>query len=265
VVDEEGRPTGTIGVAMDVTEREQLGALVGAALDEKDDLLTSLQQALLPSVLPSVPGITVAARYVATRSDIGGDWYAVVPLPGGRLGLGIGDVAGHGLAAVADMAGARFSLRALAMDELDPQRVVTRLNHAVQLFEDDALVTALYGIADPGAQTWTFVNAGHCPAIVRRADGTVAMVDTDPQPPLGVETQYRRQQCRFEPGAILVLYTDGLVERRGEPMTDRMRALTDVVTAGPADPERLADEVLERLLGTTVNDDDVAVLVVAMD
>ena len=143
VVDDEGMPTGTIGVAMDVTDREQAGVLVTAALDEKADLLSSLQQALLPSVLPSVAGVTVAARYVATRSNIGGDWYAVVPLPGGRLGLGIGDVAGHGLAAVADMAGARFSLRALAMDEPDPQRVMTRLNEAVQLFEDDALVTAL--------------------------------------------------------------------------------------------------------------------------
>jgi serine phosphatase RsbU (regulator of sigma subunit) len=238
---------------------------VAAELDEKADLLTSLQQALLPSVLPSVPGITVAARYVATRSDIGGDWYAVVPLPGGRLGLGIGDVAGHGLAAVADMAGARFSLRALAMDELDPRRVVTRLNQAVQIFEDDALVTALYGIADPVARTWTFVSAGHCPAVVRHADGSVTVVDTLAQPPLGVDADYRSQQCGFEPGAVLVLYTDGLVERRREPMADRVLQLADAVAAGPVDVEALADHVLTRLLGEDENDDDVAVLVVAMD
>ena len=99
---------------------------------------------------------------------------------------------------------------------------MARLNQAVQLFEDDALVTALYGIVDPDEHTWTFVNAGHCPAIVRHADGTVAMVDTLPQPPLGRRLRVPCQQCRFESGAVLVLYTDGLVERRHEPMADRV-------------------------------------------
>jgi PAS domain S-box-containing protein len=265
VVDDAGEPTGTIGVALDVTERELHEAVVTAELDEKEDLVASLQQALLPAVLPSVPGVTVAARYVATRSDIGGDWYAVVPLPGGRLGLGIGDVAGHGLAAVADMAGARFSLRALAMDELDPVRVVTRLNKAVQLFEDDALITALYGIVDPHGHTWSFVNAGHCPAIVRHADGTVAMLDTPPQPPLGVDSEYQCQRCTVESGAVLVLYTDGLVERRDAAMTDRLRQAVDAVRTGPADVERLADEILDRLLVGGGHDDDVALLVVSID
>ena len=264
VVDDAGEPTGTIGVAVDVTERERRDALVAAELDEKDDLVSSLQQALLPSVLPTVPGVTVATRYVGDRSNIGGDWYAVVPLPGGRLGLGIGDVAGHGLAAVADMAGARFSLRALAMDELDPVPVVTRLNQAVQIFEDDALITALYGIVDPAAHTWTFVNAGHCPALVRRADGSVSVVETRPQPPLGVDAEYVRQCEELAPGSVLVLYTDGLVERRREPLGDRVRRLVEVVAAGPAGAEALADEMLERLLDDA-NDDDVAVVVVSMD
>jgi len=265
VVDDAGQPVGTIGVALDVTERERHRAIVAAELDEKDDLLTSLQQALLPSVLPSVPGVTVATRYVATRSNIGGDWYAVVPLPGGRLGLGIGDVAGHGLAAVADMAGARFSLRALAMGELDPVPVVTRLNEAVQIFEDDALITALYGIVDPVARTWTFVNAGHCPALVRRPDGTVSTIESQPQPPLGVDAEYVRQCEELVPGSVLVLYTDGLVERRREPMGDRVRRLADVVAAGPVGAEALADEVLRRLLGDAANDDDVAVVVASLD
>jgi PAS domain S-box-containing protein len=265
VVDDDGRPAGTIGVALDVTERERRVAVVAAELDEKDDLVSSLQQALLPSVLPSVPGVTVATRYVATRSNIGGDWYAVVPLPGGRLGLGIGDVAGHGLAAVADMAGARFSLRALAMGELDPVPVVTRLNEAVQIFEDDALITALYGIVDPTASTWTFVNAGHCPALVRRPDGSVSVIETKPQPPLGVDAVYVRQSEALDRGSALVLYTDGLVERRREPMGERLRRLAEVVASGPAGAEALADEVLGRLLGDAGNDDDVAVVVATHD
>ena len=150
------------------------------------------------------------------------------------------------------------------MDELDPVRVVARLNQAVQLFADDALITALYGIVDPHGHTWSFVNAGHCPAIVRHADGTVAMLDTPPQPPLGVDSEYRCQRCTVESGAVLVLYTDGLVERRDEAMTDRLQQAVDAVRTGPADVEGLADAILDRLLAGGGHDDDVALLVVSI-
>ena len=154
---------------------------------------------------------------------------------------------------------------ALAMGELDPVPVVTRLNEAVQIFEDDALITALYGIVDPVAHTWTFVNAGHCPALVRRADGSVTVVDTHPQPPLGLDAEYERQCEDLGPGSVIVLYTDGLVERRGEPMGDRLRQLAEVVAAGPTGADALVDAVVDGLLGDAVHDDDVAVLVVSVD
>ncbi len=264
-VDDHGMPTGTIGVALDVTERERRDAMVEVELEEKHDLVTSLQQALLPSEIPSVPGVRVAARYVAAGSTVvGGDWYAVVPLPDGRLGLGIGDVAGHGLSAVAEMAGVRFSLRALAMGATDAEDVLTRLNDAVRLFEHDAFITALYGIVDPRNRVWSFSSAGHCPTVVRCANGTTSLIATAAQPPLGLDGAYHRQDCQLEPGSMLVLYTDGLIERRCESITDGTNRLIDVVRSGPTDPEALADHLLAELVGAGAHDDDVALLVVAI-
>ena len=109
LVDDEGQPTGTTGVAIDVTGRERREAAVIEALAQQQNLVQTLEESLLPVVLPSVPGVSVSARHRAaeTGTEIGGDWYAVIALPSGKLGVAIGDVAGHGLAAVADMAAAR--------------------------------------------------------------------------------------------------------------------------------------------------------------
>ena len=122
LVDLDGQPTGTTGVAIDVTGREEL--------------VQTLQQSLLPTALPRVPGVTLTTRYRAaeSRTPIGGDWYAAIALPGGRMGVAIGDVAGHGLDAVADMAAARFSLRALALIDSQPDVVLDRLNQVVRVF-----------------------------------------------------------------------------------------------------------------------------------
>jgi PAS domain S-box-containing protein len=125
LTDAGGLPTGTTGVAMDVTQREQYQALIADALAYEREVVGTLQQALLPSALPSVSGTTLAARYVPAETSpaVGGDWYAVVPLRDGRLGVAIGEVAGHGLPAVAEMAAARFSLRDLrdvSHDSLSP-------------------------------------------------------------------------------------------------------------------------------------------------
>ena len=152
LVDEEGQPTGTTGVALDVTMREQLVQI--------------FQETLLPTSLPTEPGTTVAARYRSAerRHNVGGDWYAVVPLKWGNLGLAIGDVAGHGLDAVSDMATARYSLRALALDEPQPDKVMAQLDHVVQTFEPGTLVTALYGVLDPQGRTWTYTVSRPSPS-----------------------------------------------------------------------------------------------------
>ncbi len=261
----DGRPTGTIGVALDVTEREHRKQAVAAELAEQRDLVATLQRTLLPVQLPSVPDVRLVTRYASARSSaVGGDWYASVPLPDGRLGLAIGDVAGHGPGAVADMAGARFSLRALALEHTDPSEVLNRLSRAVELFEGGVLITGLYGILDVSSGLWSFASAGHCPAVVRSGLGAAALVPTKGQPPLGLGASYLRQEVRLEEGATLILYTDGLVERRDEVVTEGFERLVAHVAGGPTDPDALADHLLSELLGEASNDDDVALLVAGL-
>jgi PAS domain S-box-containing protein len=252
LVDDDGRPTGTTGVAIDVTGREHL--------------VQTLQQSLLPTMLPSSPGTTITTRYRAaeTKTEIGGDWYASIVLPGGRLGVAIGDVAGHGLGAVADMAAARFSLRALALTELRPDVVLERLNDVVRVFGHDAMITALYGVWDPRELTWTYASAGHVPAVLRGADGKASFLDATPDPPLGVANSFRAHRVSVPEGSTLILYTDGLIERRNESISDGLRRLQKATVHGPADPESLCDHVLAELLGDQANEDDVAILAVTL-
>jgi PAS domain S-box-containing protein len=265
-VDADGAPTGTIGVAIDVTARERQAAAVVQELEEEHDLVERLQQALLPTALPSIPAVTLATRYVATAGPtvVGGDWYAAVPLPDGRLGLAIGDVTGHGLPAVADMADARFSLRALALGEEHPEDVLTRLNRVVQLFEDDTVITALYGMIDPVRQTWSYASGGHPPPVLRLADGTTTLLPTAGQPPLGLAVEYRRFETSLPAGATIVLYTDGLVERRGESIETGLQRLVAACRNGSSEPEELCDELLGLLLDQHANHDDAALLVATL-
>jgi serine phosphatase RsbU (regulator of sigma subunit) len=265
-VDEEGAPTGTVGVAIDVTDREERGAAVAEQLQHEKSVVATLQRALLPAELPTVPGISVAARYVPAvgPAEIGGDWYAVIPLPGPALGLAIGDVAGHGLGAVADMADARFSIRALALMDSDPERVLDHLNEVVRVFDDNVLITALYGILDPRARTWSYAAAGHTPAVLRAPDGTARLLDARTGPPLNCGATYRSQQVELVAGSSLVLYTDGLVERRREGIDEGLARLTAACSRGPQDPDALCEHLLAELLGDGGSDDDVAIVVVTL-
>ena len=256
LVDGDGRPKGTTGVAIDVTMRERF--------------VHTLQQTLLPASFTTEPGTDISVRYRAAtaHSEIGGDWYAVVNLPERRIGLAIGDVVGHGLGAIADMAAARFSLRALALVDPRPEVVLEHLNRVVHVFESDALITALYGVIDLDARTWTYVSAGHVPAIVLDGDGTVRVLDTPSDPPLGIARSFRSHEVPLGEGSTLLLYTDGLVERRGESLTDGVARLADAclaVAGARPDPDTLCDHVTDALLGPDGHDDDVALLAAAFD
>ena len=267
LTDERGIPTGTTGVAIDVTDREHHKAATSEALAREHELVEVFQQALLPTSLPEVPNTRVAARYMAAQSDagVGGDWYAVLPLSDGRLGLAIGDVAGHGLDAVADMAAARFSLRALALsDPSGPELVLARLNDVVRVFEGDTMITAIFGVLDPVAHTWTYASAGHCSALVRDPDGTARWLDEPCDPPLGVATEFRRRRADVPPGSMLVLFTDGLVERRTEPIDRGMERLRRACAAGPDAPEALCTSLAEAMFRDGPVTDDVAMVVVAV-
>jgi PAS domain S-box-containing protein len=267
LVDEAGVPTGTTGVAIDVTDRELQAAAATRALVEQHEVIDTLQQALLPATLPQVRGTSIATRYVAAQTSpaVGGDWYAVLPLPGDRLGLAIGDVAGHGLDAVADMAAARFSLRALALGEPAPENVLARLNDVVHVFESNTMITAIYGVLDPGAQEWSYATAGHCPAMLRDAEGNTRMLDERCDPPLGIAGSFRRHTTPAASGSTLVLYTDGLVERRTELITIGLERLRATCDEGPADPEELCDYLLDVMLRDAAPTDDVAMVVVSVE
>jgi PAS domain S-box-containing protein len=265
LVDDAGNPTGTTGVAADVTDRERQKAAVNEVLAQQSETVLVLQRALLPATPPTVPHTTVAARYIAAQKSpsVGGDWYAVLPLQGDRLGLAIGDVAGHGIDAVADMAAVRFSLRAIALHEPAPERVLDRLNEVVHVFESDTMVTALYGALDPNGGTWTYATAGHPPVVVRRPDGTTRWIDDPCDPPLGVHRgEYRRHAVDIEQGSTLVLYTDGLIERRTEPISTGLERLERACREGPADPEALCDFLAAHMLEGATVDDDVAIVAV---
>jgi PAS domain S-box-containing protein len=267
LVDESGEPTGTTGVAGDVTERVWHAAAVTEALAHQSATVKVLQQALLPAALPQVEGTHIAARYIAAASNpaIGGDWYAVLPLPNGQLGVAIGDVAGHGLAAVADMASVRFSTRALALSEPAPELVLERLNQMVRVFEAGTMITALYGVFDPASSTWTYATAGHCPVVVRSPDGHTVLLDEPADPPLGVATAFRRYCTQVEPGSTLVLYTDGLIERRGESITVGLDRLLEACQEGPAGPDALCDYLSDVMVRDTTVEDDIAIVAIAVD
>lgn len=267
LTDSDGSPIGTTGVAIDVTERERDRGVTTRALARERDAVDVLQQALLPTSIPAIDGVSIARRYVAAERNlaVGGDWYAVVPLPDDCLGIGMGDVAGHGLDAVAHMAAIRFSLRAFALTfPTSPERVLDGVNEVVRVFEEGVMTTAVYGVLNPMGRQWTYANAGHCPVLIRRADGKTELVQGRCDPPLGVATGFRRRDTTIEPGSILVLYTDGLVERRTEVIDDGLERLRRACETGPGDPEALCDHLVDVMLPNGNASDDVALLVVAL-
>jgi len=266
LVDDDGAPVGTTGIAFDVTDQQHRDAALAEQLAHEREIVETLQTVLLPVDLPTVAGARVAARYLAAEAnvDVGGDWYAILPLSDHELGIAIGDVAGHGLAAVADMASARFSLRALGLAGATPAEVLAQLNQVVQVFDPDTIITALYGALDTRARTWTYASAGHYPAVLRYADGTTRLLDEKPDPPLGIATTLHERHVDLEPGATLVLYTDGLVERRGESIDTGVERLRRACEAGPTEPKGLCEFLLNTVRADPT-DDDIAIIAVGID
>ena len=113
----------------------------------------------------------------------------------------------------------------MALIDPQPDVVLDRLNQVVRVFGKDALITALYGVLDPHAHTWTYASAGHLPALLRTADGATSFLDAPPDPPLGTADTFRLREVSIQDGSTLVLYTDGLIERRGESLAEGFRRL----------------------------------------
>jgi sigma-B regulation protein RsbU (phosphoserine phosphatase) len=230
------------------------------ALARERHTATTLQQALLPDALPTVPGVRIAARYSPAENLIGGDWYDVFRLPGDRVGIAIGDVVGHGIDAAAIAVRLRNTLRGAALEDPHPGRVVGSLNDLVHTAPAAEWSSAAYGVLDTRARTWTWARAGH-PAMLVRAATTA--YEAGPEGILlagePVGTEYATTTHTLAPGTTLVLYTDGLVERRGTHQDERTEQLRWLVEHGPEDPEALCQALVERMVRPGASD-DVAVI-----
>ena len=225
----------------------------------------TLQRSLLPERLPEIADVAMAARYVPATADIqvGGDWYDVIQLPDGLIGLAIGDVAGHGLQAAATMGQVRMALRAYALQDPAPVSVMSGVHQLVSQLPTAEMVTVLYLLFDPGTRHLRFTNAGHPPALVFDGDRGVYLGD-GLSPPLGVtaEPDFTEATHEMWPGSTLLLYTDGLVERRGVSIQDGLdRLVAASVSGAAADVDELCDDLLRQLPGQQVVTDDIALVV----
>jgi PAS domain S-box-containing protein len=262
VTDDDGKALGTIGVVLDVTDREERQAALARRVAEDHRLIQNVQRALLPVRMPQVEGIEFAARYeAAPGSAIGGDWYAFVPLRDGRLGVAVGDVAGHGLSAVAEMAAIRFSMRSVSYLHDDPTQVLAQLSELVRVFSPDTMVTALYGAFDPASGSFEFALAGHFPPILCGPDAC-ELVDVRADPPLGLGEEYECHTVTVRPEQTLVAFTDGILERRSESISLSLQRLTTTSLRGPREPAALCEHLMQEMLADLPSDDDAAVVAV---
>ena len=232
-------------------------AIENAQLFEQRRVAEVLQHTLLPPELPTIAGLELASRYVpAEGSGLGGDWYDVFELPESRIVLAVGDVVGHGVRAAAVMAQLRTAVRAYAAQGLDPAGVVQAVDRLMWQLGPAAMTTLIYLLLDPVEETLEVVSAGHLPPLLIDPGGEARYMDIKSSLPLGTSQSetYRSQVLPFPPGAAVVLYTDGLVERRDAPIDTGLDALL-AIAAGGDDVERLCSTALERLLPPKPGDD----------
>jgi GAF domain-containing protein len=274
-----GRVLGVLSLAFpepspldDSRDRLILAALASAVADAisravqhdaDHDLAVSVQRSLLPKTLPDHPRVSLGACYVPaeTRYGIGGDWYDAMPLPGGRILLIVGDVAGHGLDAAIAMGQLRSAARALGPAH-GPAALLDGLDEFAAGGPDALSATAAVVVIDPAERTLRYSLAGHPPPLLRGPDLTVTALDGARGPLLGFGAGRRQERAvGFRPDSFLVLYTDGLVERRDEGIDVGLAWLAATfATASAADAAALCDVLIARSLPRTGRNDDRAIL-----
>jgi serine phosphatase RsbU (regulator of sigma subunit) len=226
------------------------------------EVAVTLQRAVLgPTVLPD--GFAVRYEPAAGTLEVGGDWYDVVDLPGGRYGVVVGDVVGSGLPAAAVMGQLRSAGRALLLESASPSHVLTALDRFASLVPGASCSTVFCGVIDPAAGTLRYSSAGHVPAVLVDADGECRLLESAGSLPLAVVVDLARPEAdvALAAGSTLLLYTDGLVERRGSDLDEGMaRAVTALTDGRHLDPAQLADLLTDQLLDDAP-DDDVALLI----
>ena len=252
----------------DVNFAEHLARRAASAIDNADlfsqtrDVAVQLQRAVLPGRVTGTEEWEVHCLYEPSgRTEVGGDFYDAFPLADGRFVAFVGDVMGRGVTAAAAMAQMRSALRAFVSVDASPEAVVDSIDRMVRLFETEQLVTLAVVVAEPATGSLRLVNAGHLPGLVLRADGSHEVLPWADGPPLGLAMGRTGHAVHLGVGDTLLVVTDGVVERRGEDITDGLDRLVDAlgVLEGPDLEARLARLVHE--VGDEGSDDDRAALV----
>ncbi|MFJ8200798.1 PAS domain S-box protein [Streptomyces sp. NPDC096152] len=265
--DARGRVVGACAIVRDISDRKRAEAELTALLEQQRHIALTLQRSLMGTP-PALPGLATASRYrPATQgAGVGGDWFDLIPLGAGRVGVLIGDVMGRGLEAAAVMGQLRSAAHALAKTGMQPRQLMQALDTVVaDLDVPDQLVTCCYLVIAPDAGNVTVCSAGHLPTLVVGPHLGVGTLPAPVNAPLGVGNVLYEQSCTdIVPGATLVLYTDGLIETPGSDIEVRLAELTAVLEKFFTDSTELeaaADHVLSTLLpDSESHNDDVTLL-----
>jgi serine phosphatase RsbU (regulator of sigma subunit)/anti-sigma regulatory factor (Ser/Thr protein kinase) len=228
-------------------------------------IAATLQRSLLPRNLPRVPGLRMAARYLpaADESAVGGDWYDVIELDNPCLGFVIGDVAGHGMAAATFMGQLRSAIRAYALDTSGPAEVLTKLGGFSNRMHS-RMATVIYATLNLNTWEVRIARAGHPYPLLIRSDGSTTFLSDAGGPPLGTVGghAYDEQSVSLAAGETLLLYTDGLIERRGRSLSHGEDSLVQVASSAPGEPELKCQAITTQLTEDAAIADDIAVLAV---
>jgi PAS domain S-box-containing protein len=246
-----------------MADRAGLAIANARAYEQELGTVETLQRSLLPDQLPGADGVALAARYRPGGAKVGGDWYDALELGDGRLGVAMGDVVGHGLGAASLMGQLRHATRAYALEGHPPSGVLDRLDRLVRSLDGSQMATLMYLVVEPDRSSVRLASAGHVPPLVVGPDGMAGFLGGAPDPPLGVfeSPSHSEVAMALEPGATLVLYTDGLVEQRGVSIDAGLEALRAAATEPGDDPEALCDRLMDVMLSVHDPSDDIALLV----
>jgi serine phosphatase RsbU (regulator of sigma subunit) len=249
-------------LAQDLADRAAVSVESARQYAESQRITLELQRALLVEPGPPHSNLEIAARYLplGRRNLVGGDWYEIIRLPFGRTLLVMADVMGHGMEAAVDMSHYRSIIRELGSMDLPPHGILAHLDTVIATSESARPATCLLAVADPNRGRWTLASAGHLPPALFVAGRPTQLIATPIGPPLGTGVGgYEQVTVDLLPDQILLLYTDGLVERRGEDIDVSLARLAAVAFPPTGELEQLLESVLHALASSTP-DDDIAVL-----
>ncbi|MBR7828327.1 SpoIIE family protein phosphatase [Actinospica sp. MGRD01-02] len=259
----------------DVSLAEELVARAALSIDNarrytrEHETAVTLQRSLLPRRMPEVSAVELAFRYLPAQS-VGGDWFDVIPLPGARVALAVGDVVGHGLHAAATMGRLRTAVRNFSALDLPPDELLWHLDELVGRIDQEESgdvgptsilgASCLYAIYDPTTRSCAMARAAHPPPALMLPDGTVSFPDVPAGPPLGLAMfPFETVEIELPEGSQLVLYTDGLIEQRGRDLDESLDLLRAALGNGSKTPEQTCVAVLNAMPPSRA--DDVALLV----